>query len=304
MKRMRMATCFMARTCAPATALLAATALSAALLSASAQAGSNQFTPVELYGGVTNHLVYHPTESRFVYAASPSGVYLSSDYGQNWILKGDGFVGTPSDIAVSADPHHVFVTVDDALFSTQSPEQRPVVPEDSFPGDTAVQAEFSADGRVVAAAAETRVYRSTDLGATWQTGGELDGDWGPILTLHVDPDDAQTLYVATGLMALRSPDGGATWEEIEGDFLTAFDIGVSRDDENDVSLLWIASAEGVWVRVNEGAFTFIANGAFSRVFPIPDAPYNMYAIDPNTGLYIVHSNADAPDPVLFDVYTG
>src|SRR5690606_28093281 len=101
---------------------------------------------------------------------------------------------------------------------------------------------------------------------------------------------------------LRSPDGGATWEEIEGDFLSAFDIGVTRDDENDVSLLWIASADGVWVSVNDGgSFSFVANGAFSRVFPIPDAPYSMYAIDPNTGLYIVYSNASPPDPVLFDV---
>jgi photosystem II stability/assembly factor-like uncharacterized protein len=56
------------------------------------------------------------------------------------------------------------------------------------------------------------VYASADLGATWQA--LHDGTW-PLLvatSIAVDPDDAQTILVATdGAGVNRTTDGGATW---------------------------------------------------------------------------------------------
>jgi hypothetical protein len=82
----------------------------AAFLAAAAHAGDNAFTVIGPEGGGLLDAAFHPTSSNVAYAATPSGLYRSSDAGSSWTLAKGDFLVAPFDIAVdAATPQRLYV---------------------------------------------------------------------------------------------------------------------------------------------------------------------------------------------------
>jgi photosystem II stability/assembly factor-like uncharacterized protein len=77
----------------------------------------------------------------------------------------------------------------------------------------------AAPGGVVLAYGATKVFRSPDGGATWTAAGSAPAACPGLLSLRVDPSNANALLAGTGVLGAgfqcggvyRSGDGGATW---------------------------------------------------------------------------------------------
>src|SRR5437764_1642225 len=118
------------------------------------------------------------------------------------------------------------------------------------------------------------LYQSTDLGATWTP--LHDGTW-PVLVVDaiaVDPNDAQTILVATdGSGVNRTTDGGATWEIGVGGTGALAGRSLRFRPGNSTDLLLGASSLAVF-RSTDGGDTFAqsSNGI---------SELNLFSVDAN-----------------------
>lgn len=118
---------------------------------------------------------------RLLLSSESRGLFASSDGGASWEPSGDGIdeARTGPLTRVPGEPGTLYVLAAESAFS------------------------------------ESRIYRSTNSGSTWQRIGlDLPDDFlGPVV---VDSADSSTLYTTRQGGVLRSTDGGAQWQEVGG----------------------------------------------------------------------------------------
>jgi photosystem II stability/assembly factor-like uncharacterized protein len=123
-----------------------------------------------------------PREPQTLYASgSPGPLYKSMDGGATWATIG---AGLPADfrveqIAIASAPSTLYAIGVVSSAGAGSPPS------------------------------EWRVYRSADAGATWSAASPL--QTRPILSVTVDPRDAQVVYAGIDSELRKTTDGGATW---------------------------------------------------------------------------------------------
>lgn len=94
------------------------------------------------------------------------------------------------------------------------------------------------------------LYRSTDGGMSWQWYGEgLEGV--TVLSLDLDPENDQTLFVGTMCGGYRSADGGKTWQRMSGLPAAAiYTLAIASDGR---AIYAGTEADGVYVSRDGGA---------------------------------------------------
>ncbi len=177
-----------------------------------------------------------------------SGLYKSTDGGETWAKMKDGLpeeMGKMS-IAVSrSNPEKVY-----ALIESDS--------------------EKEAGG----------LFVSTNAGKKW---GRITNDHRLVqrawyyIELFVDPKDEETIYVLSA-SALRSTDGGKTWESLSGTHGDYHDLWINPDDPNNFI---ISNDGGSAVTFNKGKSwstqTNMPTGQFYRINVDNQFPYRIYA---------------------------
>jgi uncharacterized protein (DUF736 family) len=196
----------------------AATAAAAAAMAAwPAQAGVNFWTPLGPDGGSIDTLAASPAQPGLLYATSFAGLFRSADGGATWVRKSRGLVGYVT--GVVADPQSAgtvyaigefgLVRSVDAAASWSLLPQLPG--SDAFIASSALAIDPQSPATMYAGG-YSFVWKSVDTGATWT---KLTAAGRSFATVAVDPGNPATVFAFDDLdgVLLRSPDGGATWEE-------------------------------------------------------------------------------------------
>jgi photosystem II stability/assembly factor-like uncharacterized protein len=109
------------------------------------------------------------------------------------------------------------------------------------------------------AAGQNHIYRTTDGGRTWE-GIDRAGEAGipdiPVLSVTVDPQDAQRLYVGTDLGVFVSLDGGVSWARDQSPFAAVPVESLQIDRGAGVTYLYAFTfGRGVWRTMLPGTGT-------------------------------------------------
>ena len=171
----------------------------------------------------TNRLAHHPTQSDILFAAADTGLWKSTDGGDNWTRL---LTGTFLDVKI--DPLNtnrvlagtgssVFLSTDDGDLGTWTLES--TGGSGKLPIAGRCEVAFGANGNMWVSISRNggEVWRSTNAGGTWtrrHTGSQYLGTQGWYdNAIWASPDDAN-LVVVGGIDVWRSRDGGATFTKI------------------------------------------------------------------------------------------
>jgi photosystem II stability/assembly factor-like uncharacterized protein len=231
------------------------------LLATTAQAGTNEWTSMGLQGGTIYDLAFHPTTPATMYAAAPNGFYRSTDSGATWQQASTPttYYLRPSALAVTpGNPDHLYGALRDGgalrsvdRGSTLVPAAYLNVLEQLSSSSIAA----SPDGSAIYYGINTRVYRSTDQGASRQLRGTLPlSEYSVIGQLHVDGNDPQTVYAAAFSGVYRSTDGAASWQP----FFVPTDANLDgvwwmTVDPRNARRIWLATTTSLRVTVDGGS---------------------------------------------------
>ncbi len=146
----------------------------------------------------------------FVGGGSGSGIWMSTDGGENWArLEGNGLPnGTMGRIALAttrADPNVIYAQIEVA-----ADKERPLSADDraawqALAQDDNLQPDHQWHG----------IWRSTDGGMSWRFRSNENGRPMYFSQIRVSPEDADLVYTVDQQVA-KSRDGGETWETLDG----------------------------------------------------------------------------------------
>lgn len=171
----------------------------------------------------TNRLAHHPTISNLLFSAADTGLWRSSDGGDNWtLLLTGGFLDVKVD---PQNPLRVLAGTGGRVWRSLSLGNPGTWTNESTGGSGKLpmagrcEVAFGANGNMWVSINRNsgEVWRSTNAGGTWtrrHTGSQYLGNQGWYdNTIWASPDDAN-LVVVGGIDAWRSTDGGATFTKI------------------------------------------------------------------------------------------
>jgi hypothetical protein len=228
-----------------------------------AGAGSWQELAVAVGGGPVNDMAVDPQDASILYAATPEGLFRSTDAAESWQQLFAGFTHV---VAVDpASPATLYVCVDEWEQLGASEEAMVLLRSDDR-GETwqvvddAAQTVYTTGvmGKpwmflFDTSTSPSTVYyyawglrRSTDRGETWT---ELIPDDTQLESVALDPSHPGTIYAAAPSDGnpggpselMRSADGGATWESIGLGF-SGGSLGRLAVDPENGSLYWFITA--------------------------------------------------------------
>ncbi len=214
--------------------------------SGSVAAGTSLWTTNGPYGGQIRSIAIDPVSSTTIYVGGYGGVYKSTNGGSSWAAANTGF-------SYNAAPHLV---VDAVAVSRSNPS-------------------------ILFAAEINGVYKSIDAGASWSVAGDaLIGS--RVLTLAIDPADANRVYVSANNGIYRSSDGGSTWvRSVSGlNGTTPYVIAIAP------GAVYVGTSNGVFKSVDGGLSWATANVGFALsgssnftfgVVVDPQTPATVYA---------------------------
>ncbi len=170
-----------------------------------------------------NQLVFDPTDSQILYAATTVGVFQTRDAGQAWTERMRGMTEISFIVALAVDPSRphilyagtsggVYRSVDGADHWTKV--NNGLVPDDAKLASMALGVNRllidPAEPDVVYAGTTQGVFKTLNKGEAWArlaTGlGEL-----YVSSLVLEPGNGQHLYMGTSKGIFQSRDGGQTW---------------------------------------------------------------------------------------------
>lgn len=213
-------------------------------------------------------IMFQPGSGSVAYAACNSGLYKSTDGGENWVLKIAGAAVTGLDV-VSTAPNIVYAAKrgDGIYKSTDFGETFAKLSTFPLTGATFNTASLSiarSDIKFVYVSASNNagtsagIFRTTDGGTSWQdrtwrdsTGQLIDLHWGQgdrNNCIGVSPTDAQVLLVGGGGL-IRSTDGGANYTIPP---ITHADMCVIRW-KSDGAKVYVANDGGIAYSTDAGA---------------------------------------------------
>ncbi|MFH0991691.1 MAG: hypothetical protein V1799_16920 [bacterium] len=159
-----------------------------------------------------------PQHPSIVYAATAYGILKSTDAGETWKEKNNGFQSTftPDVVVDKSSSRNVLAATEEGIYRSTNG------------GDRWQRATLAGTGiRVIvqdpirahvfwAGTEDYGLVQSVDAGKTWKPAGkELSGF--TIYTIAVDPKNSQRIFVGTfGKGVYRSLDGGETWQSMNG----------------------------------------------------------------------------------------
>jgi photosystem II stability/assembly factor-like uncharacterized protein len=170
-------------------------------------------------------IAIHPQDSRKVYVATPMGLYLSEDGGNNWqrvtSLNEAAERVTVLEVTPAAQLPDMFVTLDVA-FDPFDPNIMYVVVLDKG------------------------LFRSSDGGVTWQPAGYGLDPNEPVRVILPDPNNPGVIYAGSAASgAFVSTDGGQSWQLIGNGLVVKSILSLALSDDS--SILYAGTfGDGIW----------------------------------------------------------
>ncbi len=224
-----------------------------------------------------SEIAIDPTNSDNVYAATDSGLYYSTDQGENWHAATMP-VGFENEAATSivvdpALPTTLFAGGFGGVVFVSSDSGQSFTLSNTGMSPSAVHGLATHDGVTLLAATSEGVSRSTNSGSSWE-----DSDSGivasKVVALASDPELTGTLFASTTGIH-KSTHAGTSWTEIT-------DIAASSllIDPNSSAIVYAAAADGVEKSVDGGVTWFSAlSGVSTDTLAYSAADASIYALD-------------------------
>jgi photosystem II stability/assembly factor-like uncharacterized protein len=231
-------------------------------------AGDNRWTIKGPFGGSVSKLAFDPVNPSIAYAASPNGMFRSTDGGQHWVAAAE-VLGTPFvDIAVAnSDPQQVFASSTYGLFKSTDRGLTWFHIPGSFGSNAVAVSRTNAD--IVYSNTTGGPYRSSDGGVTFGNYGTgLPSPVSAVSALAVDPQSPDTVYASylTSAGVYKSVDGGAHWTAANSGLTATVYYSLIIDPSNN-STLYVGGGPGIFRSTDGGAsWAPLTNG-------LPPSPY-------------------------------
>ncbi|MBK5259967.1 MAG: hypothetical protein JJE51_10260 [Thermoanaerobaculia bacterium] len=216
----------------------------------SAFAGNYRWTVPGPDGGVVTVIAFDPADPSIVHAASPNGLFRSSDGGLHWTAA-QRFLGMEiQDIAVSkSDSSVVLASTAYGLFksSDRGVSWAIVHPWASF------GVALGSTSQDVISYSTSGPMRSTDGGVTFAAAGTGLPAGSYITEIVFDPQDSNTAYLSLGSTGgvYKTVDGGATWNAANSGLTGDFFYSLAIDPSNG-STLYTGSREKIFKSTDGG----------------------------------------------------
>ena len=216
-------------------------------------------------GASVNKILSFPSEPGLLFAATSfSGIYRSSDAGQNWAPRSSGLAianvralaGTPGQLYAGTGGAGVFRSQDRGLSWEAANQGLTTMTITSLASDPADP------DTVYAGTRNGGIFKTTNAGDSWvamsdglarlEEGGTLEGDY---LDLAIDPADSQIVYAAQSSLVqpgagflFKTVDGGQQWAGSQGP--SVFSITLSPQDSQ---ILFLSTSVGILTSSDAGA---------------------------------------------------
>jgi len=209
-----------------------------------------------------NQLVFHPTDTQTLYAATTVGVFRSTDGGQSWSERMNGMNEINFIVALAVDPTHhniVYAGTSGGVYrSFDGAENWVKVNKGLVPDDAKLASMALGVNRLVIDPSNTDLvyagttkglFKTSDKGEHWSkiaTG--LDDPY--ISSLVLNPQNTSSLYLGTSQGMYKSQDGGKTWVA-KNEGLENLNIRVLAMNPNDSNLLYCGTnGSGLYKSIN------------------------------------------------------
>jgi photosystem II stability/assembly factor-like uncharacterized protein len=234
----------------------------------------------------------HPSDPDLVYAATDTGVYVTTNGGGTWESRNDGLTHTVMH-SIALDPTHPRTL----YAGSGSGVPGGILSKSTDGGDSWVDvtgrikalsidsvAFDPTDTRVVYAGGfsdhDDTLYKSTDGGRSWRWSAQGIAEVGTIKALAIDPSDPSVVLaggIIPGPSVYRSTDGGATWSLAAGAPIAG--VGGLAFDPSYPSTAYAGAGDGVYRSDDGGASWTRLNGspASDQLVMDPLHPTTLYA---------------------------
>jgi photosystem II stability/assembly factor-like uncharacterized protein len=195
-----------------------------------------------------------------LYLLAGGDLYRSDDGGASWPLAGQVPLLISRALAVDpGSPSTVWAAGEHGVFVSRDAGEtwRPVrsgLPKDETFGINALAIDPRDPAKVYAGTADYGVARTWNAGRRWWLLPQRGLSAERIRMLAFDPEDPGTVYVTLspeGQTALRSRDGGRTWEPFAPS-LTRVGLLDVVPDPSGPGMLWASNRAGVWLSFDDG----------------------------------------------------
>jgi len=220
----------------------------------------------DLINRVTQAIYFHPTDKDIVYLGTRGGVAKSTDGGETWQMKRNGF--RPIETHRQTAPVYA-ITID------------PRNPDIVYAG-IGYERRF---GRARATPSFGHLYKTTDAGESWSemlVDSRITNE--SIMTIVIHPRDSKKLYVLSESKLFTSNDAGNTWtlkNTLPYDERIYTDLAVNRHDPSVLLLAYAergASHETGVLKSTDGGATW---GATSLTATYSDTAKGVKSITPH-----------------------
>ena len=237
-------------------------------------AGSWTASDSGLLAGRISDLVFDPSNSSIIYAATDGGIYKTTDGGANWTALSGQPASPPTKLAIDPSNANIIYTAGDGGFSKST---------DGGNTFTAINNGLNpvfARGIVIDPVTPTTVYgigvtnlivKSTDGGATWVE--NFINTSFDVNALLIDPNTPTTIYAATSGGMFKSTNAAGTWAASNTGFPFSFIRVNALAIDKTNNLLYAATNNGLFKSANAAASWANINGnlpPFTSSLVVPD----------------------------------
>jgi len=204
--------------------------------------------------GRINTIAVDPNNPSIIYVGAPSGgLWKSTDAGVNWIPLTD-YLPQIGVSGIAIDPSNtntIYITTGD---------------------------DDASDSYAVG------VLKSTDGGITWNSTGSMLGNPDSMNEIYIDPNNTNTLLVATKTGVFKTTNGGTTWErKLSGNII---DLKMKPGDAS----VWYAVSSSTFYKSSDSGETFspitissLNNSQRLMIDVTPADPNVIYMVSAGTG---------------------
>lgn len=236
-------------------------------------------------------LVVDPVNPNTIYAGTfDSGVYKSTDCGENWIAVNSGFYPMLEGLSVQVDgividpstPETIYAATSAGVFKSTDGGNAWVQANSGLASNYISSLAIDPATRTIYVGTETGgIFKTTDGGASWvQIGSALQSI--PVYSLAIDPTAPRTIYAGTRSGIYKTTDGGASWNRIPSGLVTTYITSVVIDPLNPQVVYAVSAWYNLFKSTNGGESweqltSGLAEGTVGSMIIDPSDPSVLFA---------------------------